>query len=63
MKTIVGLDVSQKKISACVIDHSGNKIRMANLDTHPEVIADYLFSEGFNQSKIHSCFNAAGKGV
>ena len=40
MKTFVGLDVSQKKTSVCVIDHNGNKIRMANVDTHPGVIAD-----------------------
>ncbi|WP_193168625.1 IS110 family transposase, partial [Klebsiella variicola] len=52
MKTFVGLDVSQKKTSVCVIDHNGNKIRMANVDTHPGVIADYLFSEGFDKSKI-----------
>ncbi|MCI1030803.1 hypothetical protein [Raoultella terrigena] len=25
---------------------------MANVDTHPGVIADYLFSEGFDMSKI-----------
>lgn len=34
MKTFVGLDVSQKKTSICVVDHNGNKIRMANVDTH-----------------------------
>ncbi|MGE0969897.1 hypothetical protein ACQFN5_08270 [Klebsiella sp. WOUb02] len=37
MKTFVGLDVSQKKTSVCVIDHNGNKIRMANVDTHPRL--------------------------
>ena len=47
MKTFVGLDASQKKTSICVIDHDGDKIRIANVDTHPCVIADYLFSEGF----------------
>ncbi|WP_054633293.1 IS110 family transposase [Pantoea stewartii] len=52
MKTFIRLDVSQKKTSICVIHHSGNKIRMANLDTHPDVIADYLFSEGFDNSKV-----------
>lgn len=52
MKTFVGLDVSQKKTSICVIDHNGNKIRMVNVDTHPGVIADYLFSEGFDKSKV-----------
>ncbi|HAT1612862.1 TPA: IS110 family transposase [Raoultella planticola] len=52
MKTFVGLNVSQKKTSVCVIDHNGNKIRMANVDTHPGVNADYLFSEGFDKSKI-----------
>lgn len=52
MKTFVGLDVSQKKTSVCVTDHNGDKIRMANLDTHPGVIADYLFSEGFDKSKV-----------
>lgn len=34
MKTLVGLDVSQKKTSAFVIDHNGNKTRMANVDAH-----------------------------
>ena len=52
MKNFVGLDVSHKKTSVYVIGHNGNKIRMANVDTHPGVIADYLFSEGFDKSKI-----------
>lgn len=52
MKTFVGLDVSQKKTSVCVIDHNGNKIRMANVDTHTGVVADYLFSEGFDKLKV-----------
>lgn len=30
MKTFVGLDISQKT-SSCVIDHTGNKIRMVNV--------------------------------
>ncbi|WP_421672857.1 hypothetical protein [Raoultella terrigena] len=51
MKTLIGLDVSQKKTSVCVIDNNGNKIRMANVDTHPGVIADYLFSEGLISQK------------
>lgn len=29
MKTFVGLDVSQNKTGGCMIDHNGNKIRMA----------------------------------
>ncbi|QYM96371.1 IS110 family transposase [Dickeya ananatis] len=52
MKTFVGLDVSQKKTSICVIDPDGNKIRMVNVETHPAVIANYLFSEGFDKSKV-----------
>lgn len=52
MKTFVGLDVSQKKTSVCVIDHEGNKVRMASVDTHTGVIADYLFSKDFDKSKI-----------
>jgi hypothetical protein len=52
IKTFVGLDVSQKKTGICVIDHNGNKIRMANVDTHPGIIAVYLFSEGFDDSKV-----------
>jgi len=52
MKNFVGLNVSENKTSICVIDQNGNKIRMANVDTHPGVIADYLFSKGFDNSKM-----------
>ncbi|MFC3393586.1 hypothetical protein [Brenneria rubrifaciens] len=41
MTTFIGLDVSQKKTSICVIAHNGNKIRTVNVDKHPGVIADY----------------------
>ncbi|AJI95132.1 integrase core domain protein [Yersinia ruckeri] len=40
MKTFVGLDISQKT-SSCVIDHTGNKIRMVNVvdDFNREALA------------------------
>lgn len=51
MKTFVGLDVSQKT-STCVTDHNSNTLSMANVETHPAVIADSLFSEGVDKSKV-----------
>lgn len=55
MKTFVELDVSQKKMSACVIENDGNKIRMVNVDTHPDVIARYYYTVGSNGKLIISC--------
>lgn len=46
MEPFVELDVSQKKTSICTIDQNGNKIRMVNVDTYPDIIANYLFYEG-----------------
>ncbi|WP_407289543.1 hypothetical protein ACHQJC_17495 [Raoultella planticola] len=63
MKTFVGLDVSQKKTSICVIGHNGDKIRMANIDTHLGVIADYLFSEGFDKSKVGKASAPGAEGL
>ena len=38
MKYYVGLDVSHKRTSICVIDDEGTLIWQGDVDTHPEMI-------------------------
>ena len=45
MNHYVGLDVSLKEVSVCVVDAEGTVVNRASLATEPDVIADFLLKE------------------
>jgi transposase len=46
MEHYVGLDVSLKQASICVVDQSGSVVREGVVDSDPEAISVYVRSKG-----------------
>jgi transposase len=46
MEYYVGLDVSLKQTSICVVDQSGSVVREGVVDSDPEAISVYVRSKG-----------------
>jgi transposase len=52
MNHYVGLDVSLKEVSICVVDAEGSVVNRASLATEPDVIADFLLKEAPNAERV-----------
>src|SRR5210317_626552 len=52
MSHYVGLDVSLKEVSICVVDADGKVLNRASVPTEPDAIADYLAQEAPNAERV-----------
>jgi len=52
MSHYVGLDVSLKEVSGCVVDEQGSVVKRAILPTDPDVIADHLSREVADAERV-----------
>lgn len=52
MCNYVGLDVSLKKISICILDEKGERLLEGEVDSNPKAIGDFLGKTGLEIEKI-----------
>ena len=52
MSHYVGLDVSLKEVSVCVVDAEGTVLHRASIPTEPDTIAEYISRKAPNVERV-----------